>query len=651
MRIPADTVYNFSTTSGEMKPREIITIPVKNTKGVLAVISLSSIYEYPPTALRLIKDILPTMTARMNGVLLFDEITGLANKLEQQNAELQAQKNELAAQAAEVAEQNIELEMQKKELDESNRLKSVFLSNMSHELRTPLNSVIALSGVLSRRLENQIPETEYSYLEVIGRNGSHLLSLINDILDISRIESGKVEFDYSQFHPSSLIDDLVNMIRPQAIEKGINLKVDIPADNPLLISDYTKCRHILQNLIGNAVKFTNKGDVSIRMEKQDDMLGFVVSDTGIGIHQDKIKHIFDEFRQADESTSRKYGGTGLGLAIAQKYAVLLYGRIEVRSVPEQGSTFTFWLPVENHQLQISSVQAHPSTDQKIPQPDKQETVMEGIGRTILVVEDSEPAIIQLQDILHEQGYQTRVAKNGREALEQIALTIPDGIILDLMMPEVDGFEVLKTLRSNESTARVPVLILTAKHVTKAEISFLASNHIYQLIQKGDVKKSALLKQISSMLDHRLQDDQVIESHSAKPDADRIDRKLKHSNTPLVLIVEDNADNLLTIKALLSDEYKTLEAMDGKSGVELARRYKPDLILMDIALPVMNGLQALTAIREYEDLRHIPIIAVTASVMKGNREEILQYGFDGFVAKPINHTIFFEVIEGVLYGAK
>ena len=236
-----------------------------------------------------------------------------SQKLEFQNRELEAQKTELASQSTELLEQNTELEMQKKQLFEASRLKTNFLSNMSHELRTPLNSVIALSGVLNRRLSKKIPDEEYSYLEVIERNGKHLLSLINDILDISRIEAGREEIEISDFSVGHLVADVVGMIEPQARQKNILLTFSEEKERVSIVSDFDKCRHILQNLVGNAVKFTERGKVEISIQKNGDKVEICIADTGIGISESHLPHIFDEFRQADGSTSRRFGGTGLGL--------------------------------------------------------------------------------------------------------------------------------------------------------------------------------------------------------------------------------------------------------------------------------------------------------------------------------------------------
>lgn len=630
--------FSFSTVNGQLAPCEIITVPILSGKKVIAILSLSSIKKYTSESIKLVKSIIPMLNARMSGVLAHHKTVLFSKELEEKNIELDAQKKELSAQTYELMEQNTELELQKKQLDEASRLKTNFLSNMSHELRTPLNSVIALSGVLNRRLNKKIPEEEYSYLEVIERNGKHLLSLINDILDISRIESGKEEIEISEFNVNDLISEIVSMVKPQADLSNIEL---VHVDNKAKISirsDFGKCRQILQNIISNAVKFTEKGTVEVKASQHEKYVDIVVKDTGIGIDKKHISHIFDEFRQADSSTSRRFGGTGLGLAIAKKLSHLLGGKIEVESVPGEGSTFTLTLPLscqtDNRDTKIGiHVQNNISVRQKI-----QDAPNYADGKTILLVEDSEPAIIQIKDIFDHEGYRVLAARNGVEALEIISHTVPDAMILDLMMPGMDGFEVLKLIRENERTLNIPILILTAKHITKEELSFLKKNNIYQLIQKGDVNRNDLMNAVASMV--FTEEDKAPKTIMPVPFIE---------GKPLVLIVEDNQDNMLTIKALLGDEFTILEATNGNEGVDIAKQYIPHLILMDIALPEKDGIDAFYEIRKIGNLEHVPIIALTASAMNTDRETILAHGFDDYIAKPIDDKLFFKTINQILYG--
>jgi signal transduction histidine kinase/CheY-like chemotaxis protein/HAMP domain-containing protein len=625
-----DEHFVFETVCGSIKPCEIITIPLFFENRIVATVHLASIYPYDTQSQKLIESSLDTLSTRFVGILASHKIKTFSEKLETQNRELETQKMELSKQSETLLNQNTELEIQKQELGEANKLKTIFLSNMSHELRTPLNSVIALSGVLNRRLADKIPDDEYSYLEVIERNGKHLLSLINDILDLSRIEAGREDLEIIPFDADRLIAEIVEMVEPQAKEKNIELHYSTDGNEIKLCSDQKKCRQMLLNIVGNAVKFTEKGRVEIGIRKEDSFMVFDISDTGIGISENQLNHIFDEFRQADNSTSRRFGGTGLGLSIARKYAELLGGYITVKSTPGEGSVFTLRIPIQYSESDAENIEIQRTKKDKTL---KHQT--ETYQKTILLVDDSEPAIIQLSDVLQEGGYNTMIARNGMESIEKVTQTIPDAIILDLMMPGMDGFEVLKTLRENNLTANVPVLILTAKHITKEELHFLKRNNIHQLVQKGDIKRNDLLKAVEEMA---FQDVPVT---VASPSMDR--------QKPIILVVEDNPDNMITAKALLSDHYRVLEAVDGNEALLMTKLYVPNLILMDIELPGIDGIETFKIIRNDVRLQNIPIVALTASAMTTERETILAHGFDGYIAKPIEDNVFSETIKHILYG--
>ncbi len=636
--IQPDARFQFHTVTGKFMPREIITIPVFALDDVIVLISLGSISKFNQGTLKFLEKMLDTLSARVAGVVAYRKIKELSVQLSLQNNELEMQKKELAAQSSELLEQNTELEMQKVQLNEANRLKTIFLSNMSHELRTPLNSVIALSGVLSRRLAGKINEEEYSYLEVVERNGKNLLALINDILNISRIEAGKEEIEVSEFNINDLITEIITILEPQLKNKKIEIIFSGSDTTVNVRSDNGKCRHILQNLIGNAVKFTEKGKVEIIVKEEEEVVGITVIDTGIGISHKHLPHIFDEFRQADSSASRRFGGTGLGLAIAKKYVNLLGGTIEVESTPGKGSEFTFTMPLEYDPL--NTITEHYAFADV--QPRKFQVSGSSIqgtnGKTLLLVEDNEAAIIQITDILEDSGYKILLAREGNEALSIITHIIPDAIILDLMMPGMNGFDVLIKIREEDSTAHIPVLILSAKHVTSQELSLLKRNNIYQLIQKGNINPEELRNAVAEM----------VMSHGKQTKPSRQGIKDTKEEV-LVLLVEDNPDNMLTLKALLRDKYRILEAADGNEAVAITKKHHPDIILMDIALPEMDGVDALKAIRGDPKLPYTVVIALTSSVMEGDRETILAYGFDAYIPKPINEKIFFQTINQTVYG--
>jgi len=255
------------------------------------------------------------------------------------------------------------------------------------------------------------------------------------------------------------------------------------------------------------------------------------------------------------------------------------------------------------------------------------------------VEDSEPAIIQIRDFLSGMGCQIEVAQNGTDALQKLQICRPDAVILDLMMPEVDGFEVLRQIRCQPSIPLLPVLILTAKHISKEELNFLRGNHIHQLIQKGNVSRDELLRAVREMVFPDFSRAAAAPATTCIPPGTR----------PRVLIAEDNADNMTTLRALLKDTCDILEASDGRKALTMAKEQSPDIILLDIALPKLDGFMVLKQLREQPETERIPVIAVTASAMKGNREEILSFGFDGYVSKPVDPDTLMKILTHILYG--
>ncbi len=638
--IPEDSQFSFHTVSGIFRPKEIITIPIILSNEVFAIISLASISVFKEINIRFIKAIESTLNARIGGVFAYRKTLILSKQLEHQNLELESQKNQLSLQSNELMEQNIELELQKKQLDEANRLKTVFLSNMSHELRTPLNSVIALSGVLSRRIVGKIPDEEYNYLEVIERNGKQLLSLINDILDLSRIESGRDDIEISSFNLNDIIEEIIEMLETLANEKGVRLIYEIDSNLPNIISDYEKTKHILQNIIANSVKFTEEGKIEIITKVKNDNIMIEIFDTGIGIDNKYLTDIFSEFRQADSSNTKKYGGSGLGLAIAKKYADLLNAEIKVESEIGKGSVFSIMIPINyaNKEYCDEELPEYYHSNKKIIH----KSVKENEIKTLLLVEDSESIIIQMKDILSAEGYQIQIAHNGNEALDLISKRIPDGMILDLMMPNIDGFEVLKRIRDEEITSKLPVIILTAKFVNKEELTFLKHNHINQLIRKGDINKKQLLNVVSEMLF----------SDDIKND-NNINNNIKQSdqNIPKLFILDEDQDSLLTMKALLSQKYLIFASENCEDIIEIVRKQNPQIIIMNIGLNRNHCINCLQQLKTNYQLQKIPVIAISASAMKGDKEKFITEGFDDFISKPIDFKILLPTIERLIYGDK
>jgi len=663
--IPSDTVFKFKTIIGNVIPKEIVTIPIVVENQVVAIISLASLSVYEPETLEILNSSFSAINMAFSNLLANEETRRLNEEIKEKNVDLQNQKEELQSQTEELQvqsdelqEQNIELDMQKKEVEEANRLKSEFLSNMSHELRTPLNSIMALSRTLIMQAKDKISSEENKYLEIIERNGKNLLTLINDILDLSKIEAGKLEIALQTFSINSIIQNIKENLSSIAKEKEIKIYLVLADNLPKIESDAEKVYQILQNVIDNAVKFTQKGSVTISTDVDEKQMVIKVVDTGIGVSQEELPYVFEEFRQADGSTSRQFEGTGLGLAIVHKLINRLGGKIEVQSELGKGSIFTIYLPlkwsgdIESEKVTTLSKSWELNQKEKAVKETsldenkniEKEKIKE--NPRILIVEDNEEAVVQIKIILEHEGYLVDVANSGQAALDYIEHTIPDGIILDLMMPEIDGFEVLENIRSTSRTADIPVLILTAKDLTAEDFKKLSANNIQQLLYKGAVDKDELIFKIKLMLKNGLKDEQKSESKEQKEIA-REKKKIDISQTKIlakkeglstILVAEDNPDNMLTTRAVLKDKYNILEAIDGEAVLKKAQSALPDLILMDIALPKMDGLTVVKLLKENKATKNIPVIAVTARAMKGDREKTIRAGCDDYISKPIDPEI-------------
>lgn len=650
--IDRETVFTFKTFAGTAVPREMLTLPLKAGGEVRGMLLLAGLKRYAPTTLQLLdRPMLIALSAAFANLLASDETRRLAEELQASNQELQAQQEELQMQAVELRQQteeiraqNVELEQQRLAVEAASRLKSQFLSNMSHELRTPLNSVMALSRVLSMEAKDKLSEEELNYLEIIERNGKNLLTLINDILDLAKIESGRMDVKARPFSLAMTLENIVESLAPLADEKNLTLQLHLPEALPPLESDEVRVAQILQNLIANGIKFTDSGSVTVSARVDGEKVVVQVADTGIGIDEEELPYIFDEFRQVDGSTSRRHEGTGLGLAIARKAVKVLGGGITVSSRVGRGSTFTLSLPLVR-QAQTSQFGA----DDFSAVADSLQPFSDGVSSPlILLIEDNEAAIIQVRSVLETGGYRVAVARGGQEAFDFVAHTIPDGIVCDLMMPEIDGFAVLEQIRSETATAKIPILILTAKDLTPADFQKLSANNVQQLVQKGDVDQESLLRKIEVMLGGRRQ------KPAPSPAPERktvVPAPAPFSGKATILVVEDNPDNMVTCRALLQNRYHLVEATNGEEGLQSAEALRPQLILLDMALPGMDGLTVVHRLKDHPQLSAIPVIALTAQAMKGDRERMLRAGCDDYLAKPINPQEFVEKIEAWINQAK
>ncbi len=483
--VPPGRYLPFRTMAGKMAPVQFITVPLKSQNKIVALFSMASLTPYPENYHRILHLVQEGMNAALGNMIAGERERELVQELQAANQELAAQSEELEYQAGELEIQNQELEVQRRKSEEASKLKTEFLSNMSHELRTPLNSILALSRVLRSEGKERFEEEELEYLEIIERNGKNLLGLINGILDLARIEAGKEDLELKEFNLNSLLIDLTDSLRPIASDKGIQLELSLPNKPQTIVSDIDKLNRIISNIASNAIKFTESGGVYIKVLPGGASISVEIEDTGIGIPEEYLELIFEEFRQGDGSTVRRFEGTGLGLSIAKKYADMLGISLSVQSEVDRGTTFTVTIPYQNNLKREKTL---------LP-------LLEEIGiessPTVYVIEDNLISSSNIRRILVAHEIRTITFSRAREALDAIAIAPPDGIVLDLMMPEMDGFEFLKELRFK--THGIPVMVLTAKVLTSEDKRFLRDHEVECIIYKGDVESRILVAKLRSLM--------------------------------------------------------------------------------------------------------------------------------------------------------
>ena len=528
---------------------------------------------------------------------------------EEQRARQESEKAraEIEAKAAALAESNRHLDMAREaaeearaSADEANKSKSAFLANMSHELRTPLNAIIGYSEMLQEEAEEVEQPGLIPDLEKIHGAGKHLLGLINDVLDISKIESGKMTLYLEDFEVAKLVKEVAATVQPLITKHGNRLLVECPPNLGVMHADVTKVRQTLFNLLSNASKFTEKGTITLQVKKtlniEHSTLNFEVSDTGIGMTPDQLAKLFQAFTQADSSTSRKYGGTGLGLAISRKFCLMMGGDITVTSVYGQGSTFTVRLPavvLDEASLtrfitkdKLLSAEARPNAD----------------GPVILVIDD-DPAVQDLmQRALEKDGFRVEVAADGRTGLALAKLLKPAVITLDVMMPHLDGWSVLSALKGDPATAEIPVIMLTIVDDKQMGFALGAADYFTKPI---DFER----------LHH------VLEKYR------------QPANPQTVLLVEDDGNMREMLRRTLEKEgWRVVEAPNGRVGLEKLSACSPALILLDLMMPEMDGFEFMDGLRRRQDWQPIPVIVITAKDLTEEDRRRLNGGVERIIEK-------------------
>jgi len=662
--VPRDYIV-VSSGLGSAPPNNIVVLPILFEQQVKAVIEIASLDRFTETHLSFLDQLMESIGVVLNTIEANSRTESLLTQSQSLAQELQQTNQELAEKARLLSEQNIEVERKNREVEQaklaleekatqlalSSKYKSEFLANMSHELRTPLNSLLILAQQLSDNPEGNLSGKQVEFAKTIHGSGSDLLTLINDILDLSKIESGTVTLDVSEYRFSNLRNYVDRTFRHMAEAKHLGFQVDLAENLPTAVmTDTTRLQQVLKNLLSNAFKFTSHGQVSLNISlvtsgwtadhphllHADAVLAFSVSDTGVGIPQDKLQLIFEAFQQADGSTARKYGGTGLGLSISRELARLLGGEIRVESVVSAGSTFTLYLPYNRagfinyeattrqpQQARLappapsatsSSSAAAPAAFSEadagsgavatieVPAPlgsslveyasmlDDRALIAPG-DPSVLIVEDDDRFAKVVLEYAREKNFKAIVTHRGDSALSLARDYLPSAILLDIDLPDIDGFTVLDRLKRDPSTRHIPVHVMSSLRERERALRQGAISYLNK-----PVEREALQEEFT-----------------------RIQKFLMGGKRSL-LVVEDDMAQRESIVSLIGDaDLRIVTAIDGKSALDALESSHFDCMVLDLTLPDISGFELLDQIGKKPEWRDLPIVIYTAQEL--NRKEV------------------------------
>jgi CheY-like chemotaxis protein/signal transduction histidine kinase len=850
-QVPADYI-KISSGLGEATPLNLVVLPAVFEDQVVAVIELASLYAFDRIHLQFLDQLADSIAILFNSILATmrteellkqsqgfteelqvqqEELTESYQRLEEQTRSLQRSEELLRQQQEELRQSNEELQQLNEELEEkselltlrnreveqknlaleqarqdielkveqlalSSKYKSEFLANMSHELRTPLNSLLILARLLSENNEGNLTDKQVEYARTVYEAGTDLLSLINDVLDLAKIDSGTMIIEPSETSLPDLCAQLERTFREVANARHLDFHLHLDSHLPsTLYVDSKRLQQVLKNLLANAFKFTEQGQVQLRvypardgwspdrdsLQSADRVIAFAVQDTGIGIAPHQHEVIFEAFQQGDGTTSRKYDGTGLGLSISRKIAHLLGGEIRLESEVGKGSTFTLYLPQSNLPQPLATASPVPSESPALPpQPIHPTTALQETAeipddrhsitandQILLIIEDDLKFAQVLLDLARQQGFKGIVTTRGSHGLALAKAFNPDAIMLDVRLPDYDGWMVLDQLKHNPTLRHIPVHIMSVEEGRQRSLQLGAIAHlqkpisreeltqtlmglrdfverpvknllivedderqrrsIVELIGNGDVQSTAvgsgaealaalksdrfdcmvldlglpdvdgfaLIEQIKQQADlaylpiiiytgrqltaseetrlrqlsdtiivkdvqspERLLDETALFLHRIQanlPDSQRQMLQQSQQQDPIlvgktVLIVDDDVRNIFALTSLLEQyQMHVRYAENGRDGISLLQANPDiDLVLMDIMMPEMDGYEAISAIRQMEELKSLPIVALTAKAMQGDREKCLDVGASDYITKPVDTEQLLSLLRVWLY---
>jgi signal transduction histidine kinase/DNA-binding response OmpR family regulator/HAMP domain-containing protein len=689
--VPPDFI-RIGSGLGHAKPANVSILPALFEDEVKAVIELASFSEFNETHQNFLDQLMESVGIVLNTIAATMRTEGLLKQSQLLTTELQARQTELTRKQQElhatneelqekaqllenekkqVEAKNLEIEMARRALEEkaeqlalTSKYKSEFLANMSHELRTPLNSLLILSKLLTDNAQGNLNEKQVEFARTINSAGSDLLNLINDILDLSKIESGTVTIEVGEMPMAHLKQHMERTFRQLASDKGLDFNVKFDPRLPhKILTDEKRLQQIVLNLLSNAFKFTSRGSVTLGvrcsesgwspthpiLRNADKAIEIAVVDTGIGIPEDKQKLIFEAFQQADGTTSRKYGGTGLGLSISREIARLLGGELQVRSKPGEGSTFTLYIPLEAEAEGATAFTGTPArydnsgalVPSALPTSFEVNDDRDELGKEpfVLIVEDDPTFATILLDAAHEAGLKGVISTAGAGTLAMARKLQPSAITLDLGLADIDGFVLLDLLKHDPDTRHVPIHVVSGADRSQAAMGMGAF---------GVTEKPAERDQLLDLF-------RDLRAEAVKKPRKR--RKVNDSSSPSgkvvpelagakVLIVDDDIRNIFSLTSVLeSHDVEVLHAERGKDGILILEQTPDvDVGLIDIMMPDMDGYETMQQIRERPELADLPLIAVTAKAMKGDRQKCLDAGASDYIAKPVDIELLLALLR-------